>query len=433
MKRFRSHQSSTRRSAAGLPAAVLIILVSLIILIAGGCADSTEPEGREPSDAPGSALLENEFEDLLQEARDSTVRFYMWGGSPQVNAWVDGELSEYLMDTYGITLERVPMDAGVFVNRLLSEKEAGREEGIMDLLWINGENFRNAREGDILFGPFTHSIPNHRDLVDPSTTVSDAGFPVDGYEAPYGKAQFVMEYDSAQISDPPDSYAELLEWARENPGLLTYPQPPDFTGSAFIRQAFYELTGGYEQYQEGFDADLFQEKVPALWDYLNALEPYLWREGETYPADLASLDGLFERGEVAFNMTFTQTGAAGKIAQGRYPETVRTFVFENASLANTHYIAIPFNAPNKAGAMAAINGILSPEMQLSKNDPENWGDFTVLDTSRLSEEMRRRFAALDLGEATLDLDVLSSNAVPEIASDYIEALEQGWKEHVLNE
>lgn len=130
-------------------------------------------------------------------------------------------------------------------------------------------------------------------------------------------------------------------------------------------------------------------------------------------------------------MTFTQTGAANKISQGRYPNTVRTFVFEGASLANTHYLAIPFNAPNKAGAMVAINSILSPEIQLSKNDPANWGDFTVLDVQKLDTGARQQFAALDLGEATLPLDVLSANAVPEISSQYLEALERGWEENVL--
>ncbi|MGI9256072.1 MAG: ABC transporter substrate-binding protein [Salinispira sp.] len=383
------------------------------------------------NDSENTSIFSMDFEQIEEEAQGSDVRFYMWGGSPQINTWVDSVIGGYLMDQYDITLERVPMDASVFVNRLLSEKEAGREEGIMDILWINGENFKNAREGDILFGPFTQLLPNFADYVDAATTISDAGYPVDGYEAPYGRAQFVVEYDSARIADPPTTFADLTEWVMAHPGRFTYPQPPDFTGSAFIRQVFYVLSGGYEQYLGDFDRELFDRNAPALWDYLNNLAPYLWRSGESYPADLAALDGLFERGEVSFNMTFTQTGAASKIRQGRYPESVRTFVFEGASLANTHYVAIPFNAPNTAAALVAINSILSPEIQLSKNDPQNWGDFTVLDVEKLPERARQRFAVLDLGDATLPLNVLSENAVPEIDSQYLEALEQGWAEYVL--
>ncbi len=405
------------------PAASAVLLLFTVLILFSACGNNGS--GDE------SNLLESDFSSIIEQARGTEVRFYMWGGSPLINDWVDTEMAQHLKDEHDITLTRVPMDASVFVNRLLTEREAGRNQGVMDILWINGENFKNAREGEILFGPFTDRLPNFNAFVDPATAVSDAGFPVDGWEAPYGRAQFVMEYDSAVIADPPSSYAELLEWVRENPGRMTYPQPPDFTGSAFIRQAFYELTGGHEQYAGDFDPALFEANAPRLWEYLNELEPYLWREGQTYPADLAQLDGLFERGEVSFNMTFTQTGAASKITQGRYPESVRTFVFQNASLSNTHYLAIPFNSPNKAGALVAINEIIGPELQLSKNDPANWGDFTVLDIGRLPREDAERFAALDLGDATLALDVLSANAVPEISSEYLEALEQGWEEHVL--
>jgi putative spermidine/putrescine transport system substrate-binding protein len=420
-----SRRTGSSRNLKLPPPAILIIGLALAFALLSGCGADAAGENREVA---GEELP---FTELVEQARGTEVRFYMWGGSPLINDWIDTEVAGVLSETYGISLVRVPMDAAVFVNRLLSEKESGRDTGVMDILWINGENFRNAREGGILYGPFTHRLPNFIAHVDPATAVSDAGYPVDGYEAPYGRAQFVFEFDSTRVIDPPESYAELLEWAKANPGLFTYPQPPDFTGSAFIRQAFYELTGGHEQYADGFDGKLFERNAPLLWDYLNELEASLWRGGEAYPADLATLDGLFERGEVAFNMSFTQTGASSKIAQGRYRDSVRTMVFREASLANTHYLAIPFNAPNIPGALVAINEILGPRLQLSKNDPANWGDFTVLDIATLNQADRDRFAALDLGPATLPLEVLSANAVPEIPSEYLEALESGWEEHVL--
>ncbi len=396
----------------------ILLLFSALYIFAAPPGDEKDP-------------LEMDFSEIEESARGSELRFYMWGGNTLVNEWVDGPVAQKLRDTYDIDLVRVPMDAAVFVNRLLSEKEIGRQKGVMDVLWINGENFKNARQGGILYGPFTDALPNFAAYVDPSTAVSDAGFPVEGWEAPYGRAQFIVEYDSEEIPAPPDSFEALLQWVRENPGRFTYPQPPDFTGSAFIRQAFYHYSGGYQQFSAVFDRELFDEKVASLWDYLNALEPWLWRQGESYPPDIAILDGLFERGEVGFNMSFTQTAASSKIQQGRYPQSVRTFVFKGASLSNTHYLAIPFNAPNKAAALAGINEILGPELQLSKNDPANWGDFTVLDINRLPTKYAEAFANLDLGEATLPLSVLSENAIPEISSEYLEALERGWVENVL--
>ncbi|MCG8481121.1 MAG: ABC transporter substrate-binding protein, partial [Spirochaetales bacterium] len=331
---------------------------------------------------------------------------------------------------YDIDVERVPMDAAVFVNRLFTEMQAGQDTGTIDLVWINGENFRNARDADLLYGPFTHMLPNFTRYVDPATAATDAGFPVDGYEAPWGKAQFNFDVDIARVPDPPTDFAALARWVRENPGRFTYPQPPDFTGSAFVRQAFYALTGGHEQYLDAFDEELFAARAPLLWDYLNGIEPYLWQGGESYPRDLAALDTLFERGEVDFTMSFTQTNAATRIANGRYPDTVRSIIMTDGSLFNTHFVAIPFNAPNTPGALVLADFLLSPEAQYSKNTLENWGDFTVLALDRIPEEYRRRFEALDLGEATVALEDFDRYGVPEIPSEYWEALEAGWDEHV---
>ncbi|MDP3478654.1 MAG: ABC transporter substrate-binding protein, partial [Desulfoprunum sp.] len=315
-------------------------------------------------------------------------------------------------------------------NKLLAEKQAGSKKGTMDLLWINGENFKNAMENGLLQGPITGLLPNFA-AVDPLSVESDFGYPVKGFEAPYGRAQFVFEYDAAKVPNPPKTFAELKAWIKKNPGKFTYPQPPDFTGSAFIRQAFYAVTGGHKQYMAGFDKSLYARNAGKLWAFLNEIKPSLWQQGKTYPKDIAALETLFERGEVLINMSYHQADAQSKILEGRYKNTVRTFVMEDGSIYNTHFTAIPFNAPNRAGAMVVANFLLSPEAQLSKNEPKNWGDFTALDLTRLSGAEQKKFAALDLGAATLPLAVLGKFAVPEIPSDYLEHLENDWEKLVL--
>jgi len=374
--------------------------------------------------------LEQDFREIEDAARGSAVSFYMWGGDARINAWIDSYVAGELKDRYNISLERVPMDASVFINKLLNEKSAGKKEGVIDLVWINGENFKNARENGLLYGSFAELLPSFA-YVDPEAVSTDFGFPVDGWESPYGKTQFVFEYDSAKIEDPPGSFTELAEWVKQNPGMFTYPQPPDFTGSAFIRQAFYAVSGGHQAYMEEFSEERVSSGAALLWDYLNSLRPYLWQNGETYPQNKAKLDFLFERGEVLINMDYNPTAASGKILDGRYPDTVRTFVMENNSLANRHYVSIPFNAPHVPAALVTADFLLSPEAQYSKNRPGVWGDMTVLDMDRLPEDWAGKFESLQLGEATLPFSVLSKNAVPEISAEYVEYLEKFWQEEVL--
>ncbi len=374
--------------------------------------------------------MQSSWNEITEKSKGSEVNFYMWGGSASINRWIDKVVTPALWEQHEITLKRIPMDASVFINQLLAEKAAGKNRGSIDLIWINGENFRRAKEEGLLYGSFAGKLPNF-ELVNPQSVSYDFGTPTEGWEVPYGRAQFVFEYDSAKVKNPPRNFQELFKWAKNNPGLFTYPQPPDFTGSTFLRQTLYATSGGYESFSGPYVEQPFLENSSALWDYLNLIKPYLWQEGKTYPADKARLDGLFEQGEVVFNMTYTQAEASGRIADGRYPETVRTLVFEEGSISNTHFTSIPWNAPNTAGAMVLANFLLSPEMQYSKNLPENWGDFTVLDISRLDAQWQEKLNSLDLGIATLPLEELTAVAVPEISPSYVEAIEESWNLEVL--
>jgi putative spermidine/putrescine transport system substrate-binding protein len=234
-----------------------VLMTALVILF------SCSPEN--------SKEVPDTWDEIVSSAAGATVQFYMWSGSAEINSWIDGPVSQLLKEEYSIILKRVPSDASVFVNKLINEKAAGKMDGSIDLVWINGENFKNAREADVLYGPFADRLPNFIDYVDADSVATDFGYPVDGYESPYGRAQFVFEYDSAVLENPPASFAELVEFVRENPGRFTYPQPPDFTGSAFIRQAFYAVSGGADQYLAGFDQQLFDSNSSKLWDYFKRI------------------------------------------------------------------------------------------------------------------------------------------------------------------
>ncbi|QJB56732.1 ABC transporter substrate-binding protein [Pseudodesulfovibrio sp. zrk46] len=406
---------------------ITVAVMLMAALLMAGCGEAPHKENAEPH----VKLLDTSWNDIEKQAHGTEVRFYMYGGFAHVNNWIDNYVAKELKDRYDIKLVRVPMDAGVFVNKLITEKSAGKTVGSIDLLWINGENFKATKEAGTLFGPYADKLPNFNKYVDKGLAGFDFGYPVEGYETPYGRAMYVFEFDSARTLEHPESFTNLLEWVKAHPGKFTYPQPPDFTGSAFIRQAFYAVSGGPDQYMHGWNENLFNENAPKLWAYLNELKPYLWQEGKSYPKGSAELDTLFARGEVDINMSYHPLHAQSKILDGTYPDSVRTFIMNEGSLFNLHFTAIPANAPNKAGAMVAANFLMSPEAQLSKLDPSNWGDFPAIVVNMLPEEERKQFDAMDLGAATLTPEELSKQSLPEIPAEYLEALEKGWEENVL--
>ena len=180
-----------------MPRTLVAIVLVLTIVAAGVFAGgSTEPSGDEGAPAPFAERVgAMSWDDIVAEASGEEVFFYMWGGSDAINEFVQGYMGERLAEEYGITLNMVPVtDAGVFVNKVTGEKQAGRtEDGSVDLMWINGENFRTMKENDLLFGPYADMLPNMAYVDETNPVVElDFGFPVEGYESPYGGAQFVV-------------------------------------------------------------------------------------------------------------------------------------------------------------------------------------------------------------------------------------------------
>lgn len=374
------------------------------------------------------------WDDIVKRSRGQTVDWFMWGGFPATNAYVNGYVAPQVKELYGITLRQVPVkDIADVVGKLLVEKQAGRAAGgEVDLMWINGENFRTCKRFGLLYGPFADRLPHQR-LVDWSkpSVRNDFGEPVEGLESPWGSAQVVMIYDSKRIPDPPRSMAALLDWARRHPGRFAYPAPPDFTGSVFVRHVFYHAAGDVAVWQGPLDERRFEAAAAATYRTLKDLAPFLWREGKTYPETPIRLAQLLADGEVDFALSYHPAEASKMILDGLYPPTVRTFVFDEGTIANTHFVAVPFNAADKEGAMVVADFLLSPEAQLKKADPAVWGDFPAIDLARLDPAWQSKFAALPRGAATLPNDVLQRHQLPEPPSEILMRLEKGWDEHVL--
>jgi putative spermidine/putrescine transport system substrate-binding protein len=404
---------------------ILAVLLGTVLLAPVAMADT----------ADGNALIGQEWSAVVEAARGGQVNWFMWGGADNINAYVIEHVGGILKADYGITLNQIPVtDTVEVVNIVLGEKEAGNlDAGAVDMIWINGENFRTMKQGGLAWCGYTGTLPNNA-LVnwDNPAIANDFGVPVEGCEVPWSRAQFAFAHDSATLVAPPQSIAALLEWIKANPGQFTYPAPPDFTGSVFVRHVFYHAAGGAENLLGPFDQAKFDKAAAATWAILNEIEPYLWREGQTYPTSITQLNELFANSEVAFTMNYDASQFGIAVDAGTYPDTVRSYGLTDGTIGNTNYTVIPFNSPNKAAAMVLQNVLLSAEAQLEKARPEVWGASPGIEMDRAEAEIVEAFAALPSHPSVIPAAELAKAALPELQADWITAIEQGWIANVGN-
>lgn len=369
-----------------------------------------------------------EWKDIVEKARGQKVYFNGWGGSDTINDYIRWA-GEEVKARYGVEVIHVKVtDIGEVVGRILAEKSAGRTSGgTVDLMWINGENFRAMKAQGLLPAPYTQLLPNYAlvDTENKPTTLFDFTVPVENLEAPWGMAQLVFIYDSAKVPTPPNSMNELLAFAKENPGRTTYPAPPAFHGTTFVKQALLEYIDDPELLTRPVDEVNFDKVTAPLWSFLDALHPLMWRGGKSFTSSSSEMKQLLADGEIAISLSFNPNDASNAIASGELPETVRTYVHEGGTIGNTHFLATVFNSSSKEGAMVFTNFLLSPEAQARKADPAVWGDPTVLAMEKLSEADRKRFSEIKQGAATLSPAELGKVRL-EPHSSWVEALEKAW-------
>jgi putative spermidine/putrescine transport system substrate-binding protein len=398
-----------------------VALVPLLVLTA--CPRSEAPAPLDPAQL--------EWSEVLDRARGQTVTWAMWQGDPTINDFVQQWVTPHLKQEFGITLRTVSAQGPDVVSRMMSELEAGLGESEYDLLWINGETFYQLRRIRALYGPFTSVLPNiqYVDLDNPFIG-QDFQFAIDGYECPWGNVQMAIIYDSARVSDPPRTASELEAWVRAHPGRFTF--ETGFTGLTFLKSLLIDIAGGPGSLDGPFDEQRYAETSRRLWAYLNRIEPFLWKRGETYPERLALMHQLFAAGELDFTMSNNDSEVDNKILQGLFPPTARAYVLDSGTIQNSHYVGITKHSAHKEAALVVANFLISPPAQYQKMLPSVWGDGTVLDLERLPPEWKEKFERIPDRNHAPKRSEIQDRALKEPAPEYMIRMFDDFRTQVID-
>ncbi len=370
------------------------------------------------------------WEEMEASAKGKTVTFMKYQGDKRANKHMEEYIIPTLLKRYGITLKIIPGQGKDIVSNIMSEKEAGETNGQVDLVWINGETFFQLRQIDGLFGPFTNKLPNSKyiNYEDPIIKY-DFQQEIGGYEAPWGKASFLMIADTNRVSLTPKSMADFEVYRKAHPGKFTFAL--DFSGYTLLKSWLVELAGGMQNIDGAFDQAKYDKYSTQLWDFINKNKQYFWKKGETFPASNVTVSQMFGSGELDFGMSFGIGVVDKGVKENLFPKSTISFVLKAGSIHNASYLGIPYNASNKAAAMVVCNFLISPEAQLEKCAIKNGGGIPVFDYNKIDKQWQAKYDAMPKLSYGLSEKQVLATAIKETHPQYMINVSEDFRKKVI--
>ncbi|MDA9555707.1 ABC transporter substrate-binding protein [Pelobium sp.] len=399
--------------------------IVIVLLVAGllGCNQSQKQVQTDP-------VLQQSWEQILQKAKGTTVVWMKWTGDKKANQYIDETVIPQIKKKFDITLKIIPGQGNTIVSNVMSEKEAGLAKGQTDIVWINGETFFQLQKINGLFGPFTDKLPssafiNYKDPI----IKYDFQQEINGYEAPWGKASFIGITDSAKVQKTPISMQEFEAYWKTHPGKFTIPL--DFTGYTLLKSWLIELAGGIQNLNGDFDQNKYDKYSGELWDFINRNKKYFWKKGETFPESNVTVSQMFGTGELDFTFSFGLTAVDKGVKEGLFPKTTKSFVLKAGSIHNSNYLGIPYNSPNKEGALVVINYLISPEAQIEKSNLNNMGGTPAFDSKLLPTNLKAQYEALPKAKFGMSEEDILKQAIQEPHSLYMIKMAEDFRKKVI--
>ncbi len=262
--------------------------------------------------------------------------------------------------SFNVTITRGVADGNLTIaQRVLAAKQSNTDPQADYFEQFEPADLAGSIEAGLWTEITKDNVPNFA-MVNPAAVES----PV---KMPYRGSQVLIAYDSAKIATPPKTFADLVAWAKANPGRFTYGRPDKGgSGSNFVIRAIHEGNGRDPSLftVDNFEPAKAEEMLQKGWAILKDLHPYTFGEG-TYPAGNTPALQLLAQGAVDMIPAWSDQ-ALQALKQGVLPETVKLVQLQDLALCGGFSSsAIPVNATSHEGALALADFMMSVETQTS--------------------------------------------------------------------
>ena len=267
------------------------------------------------------------------------------------------------------TVHTGPGDAGsqLIMQKLKAEKDAGKATWDVDVAMVH-QTFMNWVAKDDLLLPYAKDLSTYK-YVTAADAKNALGANVDGLVMPMFHSQVALAYNPDFVKDPPKSYAELVDWVKQNPQKFGYNGVKGgMSGVGFVVGWVYWKTGKYEDYAmkgpfNKAEVDTWQQAYTDLKDF----NKYVTMTA----GNVGTLDAL-NRGEIWMGPVWVDMFYTN-MNEGKLDPKTRLVLPEPGMPGQPMYFVIPKNAKNIEMAKKFVEFATSPEVQGSVIiDKYNW-------------------------------------------------------------
>ncbi|PID79778.1 MAG: hypothetical protein CSB19_01835 [Clostridiales bacterium] len=397
----------------------IIVLVACLTAFMTSCEKPVDPQ-------------EKAWQLIADSAAETAVSFYTWTEDRGAWQWFEQSVSSKVKNAHGIDFNVVKLPYDQVYDLLVEDKANERTVGKIDLLWLNEAEFKELQQKGLLYGPFVKKLYNYQTHYcdDDLNCIYCGDAPTDGFLVPFNVNTLNYFYDKDVVFDRLNSLESLAEFLEANPGKFTYPEPSDPIGGAFVRSVILNFSPIKSFVKEDLDEAQLAELIEPGMSYLQSISKNLYAGGETYPQTAAEMDNLFAEGKTLVTMSYDYMYGDKMSGQSIFPYGTHPLFLMKHNVNKVNYLAIPFNAANKSGAMATINTIIDKELQMEKVYNRDFRGLPAYSANILQSSLRSQLNQIIQKRTVADIGMLMEYSSHDIPEKYHAAIIAAWRDKI---
>jgi ABC-type uncharacterized transport system YnjBCD substrate-binding protein len=261
-------------------------------------------------------------------------------------------------------------------------------------------------------------------LATSAVTRNALGQNVDGFVMPMFNSQVAIAFNPARVQNPPQSFEQLEQWARQNPRRFGYNGiRGGMSGVGFVFGWAYAFGPDQRRLIEGpFDAEAVNALTPALQRLREFNRNVTITGGNAGTLDALNR-GEIDMGPVWMDMFYTWQ------AEGRLSPNLRLVLPESGLPGQPMYYVIPARAANSDVARRFIELATSPPVQ-AEGIVRRFNWLPGIDAQHVRQHLDQQ--TWDRLFRDVGPEQLSRGARPMPQADFMRAIQEAYERVVLN-